>query len=111
MNFIWHIVNLFFFVIGCYLSIFSAFIFDAPNSTSNPFNLFVFFSIISIPILSILGLITGNYIYPLITLGIFTGWIILLVYAISILPFTTIKYNNMKQFMNDLSNRFNKKIV
>ena len=105
MNLIWHIVNIFFFLIGSYLSIFSAFLFDAPGSESNPFILSLFYSIISIPILSICGLVTGSYIFPLLILFLFTGWITLLVAAISSVPFTTIKYNDMKQLMNHIANR------
>jgi hypothetical protein len=109
MNLLWHIINIFFFLIGCYLSIFSAFLFDAPDSTSNPYILSLFYSIISIPILSICGFITGNYIFPLLIILLFTGWITLLVAAISSVPFTTIKYNDMKhriyQALNSLYKR------
>ena len=109
MNLIWHIINILFFIIGSYLSIFSAFLFDAPESASNPFILSLFYSIISIPILSICGLVTGSYIFPLLIIFLFTGWIILLMASISSVPFTTIKYNDMKQIMNHMANRLQNK--
>lgn len=104
MSWIWTIVSLFFFIIGCYLSIFSAFLFDAPESTSNPFILAFFYSIISIPLLSILGILTGESVYPILIIILFTGWTTLLTVAISSAPMTTIKYDDMKQVMKQTSN-------
>jgi hypothetical protein len=63
---IWRVVSLFFFLIGCYFSIFSVFLFDAPGSESNPTILSIFYIIISIPLVSLAGIITGMYQFPLL---------------------------------------------
>ena len=102
---IWRIISVFFFIIGCYFSIFSAFLFDAPGSNVNPFTISLFLFIISIPILSICGIITGSYIYPTIIMILFLGGITLLLLAISSVPFTTIKQKGIKHIINDFVNR------
>jgi hypothetical protein len=111
MSWLWTIVSLFFFIIGCYLSIFSAFLFDAPESTSNPFILSLFYSIISIPLLSMIGILTGESVYPILVFILITGWITLLTVAIGSVSTFTIKYDDMKQFMKQTANGLLKKAV
>jgi hypothetical protein len=105
MSWIWTIVSLFFFFIGCYLTIFSAFLFDAPESTSNPFILSLFYSIISIPLLSMIGILTGDSVYPIIVFILIAGWTTLLLAAIgSVSTFTISNEQGMKQIMKDTAN-------
>lgn len=63
---IWRVISLVFFLMGCYLSIFSAFLFDAPGSESNLTIVSIFYIIVSIPIVSLVGIITGMYQFPLL---------------------------------------------
>jgi hypothetical protein len=102
MGWEWSILSLLCFIFGSYLSIFSAYLFDAPNSTSNPFTVGLFLIIISIPVISLAGILTGSSVYPLFVIIMFFTVVIFLLYAISSVPFTTIRQQDMKGVMRQL---------